>query len=196
MMKTAALPKHLCRTSALTAILLFMAVALQDCAPLQAPAPARPAKTIDLLVDASVMPPGWIIFDRHELTKDAHHLSVGNSAEVAFKIEGIAPAITRQEIHRYRNSTAAKGVYAEFIRPVGKIPPGWTYHSSVADESVFACYDYEGREPYPVCEWAARYEEYVVIVRSWLVTDQMTLQDLEKVIQAIDTQMAQQLGRR
>jgi hypothetical protein len=194
-MKTASSLKHLFRYSALTAVVLFMAVALQDCAPLQAPAPLRPSKTIDLLVDASVMPPGWTMFDRHEVAKGAHHLSVGDSAEVAFKIEGITRGRAGQEVHRYRNSTAAKGVYAEFIRPVGKIPLGWTYHSIVADESTFACYDYEGRESYPVCEWAARYEEYVVIVRSWLVTDHMTQQDLEKVIQAIDSRMAQQLGK-
>lgn len=134
------------------------------------------------------------MFDKHELTLQAHHLSVGDSATVAFQLEQVAFRPLRQEIHRYRNSFAGQGVYREFIQPIGDTPEGWTYQSAVANESEFACYDYESRTPYPVCEWAARYEEYVVIVRAWLVTDHLSLADLEKVIQAIDAQMRNQIS--
>lgn len=180
----------------LTMNLLLAAVLMQACAPLQAPAPDRPLKTIDLLIDGSVMPIGWTMTERRELAKDAHHLSVGDSAIVVFAVKELQiPRRTQQYVHRYRNSAAAKGVYAEFIRPDGSTPPSWNYRSTIADESVFACYDYEGREPYPNCEWSARYEEYIVTVYSWLVPGYMSLPDLEKVIKEIDSRMAQQLGK-
>jgi hypothetical protein len=176
--------------------LLIAAVMVQACAPLQAPAPARPLKTIDLLVDETVMPVGWTMTERREIAKNAHHLSVGDSAVAAFEVKDLQlPIRTLQYIHRYRNSAAAKGMYSEFIRPDGNAPSNWNYQSSIADESVFACYDYEGREPYPKCEWSARYEEYIVTVYSWLIPGHMSLPDLEKVIKEIDSRMAAQLGK-
>jgi hypothetical protein len=163
---------------------------------LQAPAPDRPLKTIDLLIDASVMPQGWTTADRHELRREADDLSVGDSAVVALVVkEQPQQRPTKEYVHRYRNSAAAKSVYDDLVHVVGDVPSAWTYHSIIADESRFACYDYEGREPYPVCEWAARYEEYVVIVSSWLIPDQMSLPDLEKVVRAIDSRMSRQLGK-
>lgn len=168
---------------------------LAACATWQPPAPDRPLKTIDLLIDTSVMPAEWKAIDKHEMTTESHHLSVGDSATIAFELEDIAFRRLRQEIHRYRNSAAAQGVYREFIRPIGDVPSEWTYQSAVADESAFACYDYEGRTPYPICEWSARCEEYIVIASAWLVTDHMSLSDLEKVIRAVEEQMGQQLGK-
>ena len=173
-----------------------MVILLGACATWQPPAPDRPVKTVDLLIDSSVMPAGWVMVDKHELTRGVDDLSVGDSAVAAFVVEEeLQQRPTKQYIHRYRNSAAAQGVYDDLIHVVGVAPSTWTYHSTVADESAFACYDYEGREPYPICEWAARYEEYVVTVTTWLVPDHMSLQSLEKVIQAVDSQMAQQLGK-
>jgi hypothetical protein len=174
--------------------ILLISVTVQACAPLQTPAPARPSITIDLLIDEAIMPVGWTLTERHEIAKNAHHLSVGDSAVVVFEVkDSQLPNRTEQYIHRYRNSAAAKGVYAEFIRPSGSTPSSWNYRSPLADESVFVCRG--GGELYPKCEWSARYEEYIVTVYSWLIPGYMSLPDLERVVKEIDSRMATQLGK-
>lgn len=176
---------------------IFLAAALMlTCPSCQPLAPERPFRTVELLVDLSVMPPGWKLDARRELGKGTHHLSVGDSAVVVFTAEGESPhKPTQQYVHRYRNSSAAKGVYEQFVHPAGTTPSDWTYQSPVADQTIFACYDYEGREPYPICEWSGRYEEYVVTVYSWLITGRMSLQDLEQMIRAVDARIARHLDK-
>jgi hypothetical protein len=195
-MKAASSLKHLRHYSVRVAALLFMAIALQACAAWQAPAQDRPLATIVLLVDTSVMPSGWTMVDKRRLSKEADDLSVGDSAVVVFAIKELQiPRPTKEYVHRYRNAAVAQSVYEDLIHLVGVVPPSWAYQSAIASQSSVACYDYEGREPYPVCEWAAQYEEYVVTVSTWLIPEHMSLPDVEKVIRAIDKQMARQLGR-
>jgi hypothetical protein len=142
------------------------------------------------------MPSGWMVDTRREITKASHELSVGDSAVIVFIADDdLSQKPTQEFIHRYRNSEAARGVYDDFIHPAGDAPFEWMYESPVAEESQIACYDYEGREPYPICEWAARYEEYIVEVHSWLITGRMSLQDLDNVIRAVDVRMAHYLGK-
>lgn len=181
-------------------VVVFAATALSlfSCVPEQ-PAPQRPFTTMKLLIDLPDMPPGWKVSWGPERSED--YISSQDSSVIAFVVSGVSLPFGREgalhSIYRYRSARAAKGVYEELVLPgqVGETPADWTYQSQVADQSYFACYDYEGREPYPICEWSARYEEYVVIFHSWLVPGYMSLEDMERVIRAIDARMAEYLGK-
>lgn len=178
-------------TFAATSLLLF------SCVP-KKPAPERAFTTMDLLISPSDMPTGWKIIRGPGELKD--YFSTRDSSWIAFAVSLIGPPGPDGAVHRvyrYRSANSAREVYEGLIRPgiPGKTPVSWTYRSPVADSSHFACYDYEGREPYPVCEYAARYEEYVVVFHSWLIPDYMSLQDMERVIKVIDIRMALYLGK-
>lgn len=158
-------------------------------------APERSFTTKELLIGLSEMPPGWTVSNGPTKLKD--DVSSKDASIVVFQAD--TSAIRRgamQRAYRYRSSSGAKRMYEEYIRPgqFGTTPPEWTYQSPVADQSYFACYDYEGREPLN-CEWSGRYEEYVVAFGSWIIPDRMSLQDMERVVRAIDARMAQYLGK-
>ncbi len=54
--------------------------------------------------------------------------------------------------------------------------------------------DWEERDM-SVCEWAGRYEEYIVVFWCRMVPGEMSLADMERVVRAIDERMAQYLDK-
>ena len=184
---------------------LFIALGLvatvlwSSCVPEQ-PAPERLFTTRDLLIGVSDMPPGWKV--GYGPGKGRFYISPKeDGSEISFYVSDERIPLGRrgayQGAYRYHSAKAAKGVYENLVLPgqVGKTPARWRYQSPIADQSYFACYDYEGREPYPTCEWSARYEEYVVVFSSWLIPGYMSLEDMERVVRAIDARMATYLGK-
>ncbi len=158
-------------------------------------APERSFTTKELLIGLSEMPPGWAVSNGPIKLKD--DVSSKDASVVIFQADtNIIRRGAMQRAYRYRSSSSAKLIYEEDVRPgqFGTTPPEWTYQSPVADQSYFACYDYEGREPLH-CEWSGRYEEYVVVFGSWIIPGHMSLQDMESVVRAIDARMAQYLGK-
>lgn len=168
-------------------------VLLSGCDLLEA-APERSFTTRDLLIGLSDMPPGWTVSDPPKRLKD--DVSSKDASITIFQAD--TDVIRRGASHRayrYRSRSGAGRMYEEYIRrKYGTTPPEWTYQSPVADQSYFSCYDNEGREPLN-CEWSGRYEEYVVVFGSWIIPGRMSLQDMERVVRAIDARMAQYLGK-
>jgi hypothetical protein len=153
----------------------------------------RSFTALQLLIELSDMPDGWQIESGPDTLRD--HLYGVEAAKVGFSAKADSQERTAaQRVYRYSNSARAKRVYEKMVLPaqVGETPLEWTYHSSVADQSHFACYDYEGRRP-PVCQWSGRYEEYIVIFQSYLLPEQMSLGDMEQVVSTIDARMGQYL---
>ena len=174
------------------------ALFLSACAPQSEPAPSRTFKTEELLIGLSEMPTGWKVSYGPTRTED--YISGRDASGIVFVAGTDLQPGRRDAAHRvyhYDNATKAKGVYEDLVLPgeVGKSPSEWTYRSPIVDQSRVVCYDYEGREPYPVCTWSGRYEEYIVIFRSWLIPGYMSLHDMERVVKAIDARMAQHLGK-
>jgi hypothetical protein len=175
-------------TGAAFASVLF----LLSCSLGRKPAPERPFTTIELLIGLEDMPAGWESFPPY---KPVDYLCVNDCATIDFEADTDLPRRRAYEdIFRYKSAVTARKVYKELLLPVGNMPPEWSYRSSAADEFTFVCYDYEGREP-PICEWTARYDEYIVIFRSWLIPGRMSLTNMEQVIRAIDTRMARYLNK-
>lgn len=158
-------------------------------------APKRSFTTAELLISLSEMPSGWTVSNGPTKLKD--DVSSKDASVIVFQADtDVVRRGAMQRAYRYRNSSSAKRMYEEYIRPgqFGTTPPEWTYQSPVADQSYFTCDDNQGREPLR-CEWSGRYEEYVVVFGSWIIPDRMSLQDMERVVRAIDTRMAQYLGK-
>jgi hypothetical protein len=176
------------------AITLFIVAGLflSACRFLEA-APERSFTTQELLISLSDMPPGWQVIDPPQKIKD--HLSDWDASGILFQAETDFPRrVASQRAYRYRNAWSAEGIYEDYVLSgqIGSTPPEWTYRSPLADQSDFACYDYERREPLH-CRWSSLYEEYVVIFGSWLIPDRMSLDDMEQAVRAIDARMAQYL---
>jgi hypothetical protein len=75
-------------------------------------------------------------------------------------------------------------------------PPGWNYQSLVASRSRVACGEYDMLgDPFQVCQAVAQYGEYISVFRTTLSRygDSMTFTDLESILIAIDSRMAQRL---
>lgn len=174
----------------------FAGVLLFVCASCEDSPPKRSFSTLDLLMDVSAMPSGWQEDVRRRLEEGDDYFTTDDSAWVAFIAEGENTFLaTQQSVYRYPSSSKARSIYEDsvLLEHVGNLPAEWTYQSLIADESDIDCYDYEGRVEYPICTWTARYEEYVVIVRSWLITDRISLCDLERIAEAVDLKMADYL---
>lgn len=170
------------------AVLLLLLI-LDGCASPVKRAPDRPSSTRDLLVGLPDMPSGWITDGPERGYGD---LCVGgrDCSMIAFRSIGeskSAPVI--EEIYQYEDSLEAEVVFDNQILPlqVGRTPGDWKYVSRSADESHFACYDYEGRQP-GLCKWSARYDEYVVRFTAWL--DYMSGSDIERIVKLIDLRMS------
>jgi hypothetical protein len=156
--------------------------------------PTRSFRTNELLINLSDMPSGW---------------SVGYGPGQAFDERGNDDASmvifyadtfpsgkgTSHAVYHYATITAAQNAFQDKSTWPGTVPPGWTYRSPVSDQTVFSCYDWEGREPYPDCTWVARYQEYVVVLNAWLLPNRMSIADLDRVVRVIDQRMAQYFHR-
>jgi len=170
---------------ALTAVLYII-----SCTPGQGHTPERSFTTMDLLIDVEAMPPGWRSFPAF---KPADYYCVRDCASIDFEAD--SESVRRsayQDVFRYKDAKTARRIYAEISSSPGETPSEWSYRTSAADEFRFACYDYEGQEP-PLCQWTARYQEYVVVFGSWLIPDRMAIVDMERVAQAIDLRMVTHL---
>ncbi len=158
-------------------------------------APERYFTTMELLIGLSDMPEGWQVSDGPDRAED--YISREDASGIVFIAQTSSPRQTASHrVYRYDSSAQAKRVYERLVLPTeeGESPPTWTYQSSLAEQSHFACYDYEGREP-PVCTWSGRYEEYIVVFQTWLIPDRMSLTDVERIINVIDARMALYLGK-
>lgn len=158
-------------------------------------APERSFTTMELLIGLSDMPKGWQVSDGPDRAED--YISREDASGIVFVAQTDSPRRTASHrVYRYDSSVQAKRVYERLVLPTeaGECPPTWVYQSPVAEQSHFVCYDYEGRE-LPVCTWSGRYEEYIVVFHSWLIPDWMSLNDVERVVRAIDERMAQYLEK-
>jgi hypothetical protein len=156
--------------------------------------PPRPFRTSELLVTLSDMPPGWSVgygpgraFDERA-NDDASMIILYADTYTGGKG-------TSHAVYHYATILNSKNAFQDKSTWPGSLPPGWTFRSPVADQAVFSCYDWEGREPYPNCTWVARYQEYVVVLDTWLLPDRMSLAELDRIVKSIDRRMAAYLHR-
>jgi hypothetical protein len=167
---------------------------------IEEPAPERDFEMEDLVIDVSSFPQGWYAWagpyripdsergEEESVYVQFHH------AEVPTDVVGAG-----QRVFRYANERSSgvgfAGVvrdhfHSSFMATPWAVPDDWTYHSGVADEFEFACGEIALRRQYWRCQAVGQYDEYVSFLYAELHPEYMTLDDVERLVAAVDDQMA------
>jgi hypothetical protein len=170
---------------------------------------------IDLMLDVSPFPEEW---DRCiGPTQQPEHLRPERGARELWFV-GFCPTRSERfeqgidgaehDVFRYGDTLGATTIfYVTFSRDdfsnrytisPWSVPESWAYESDTADQFRFACAEMEPFEVGRVvtkCRAVARYAEFISSFTTTLEPEYMTLQELERVLAAIDERMAQQLGK-
>jgi hypothetical protein len=191
-----------------TVILMVCVAAVSACTALSSqPVTRTPAvDTYDLMLDLSVSPSGWTACAGPEPLPKRERGET-ESLLVWFcppDFDGVGG--THQEMYKYRNELEATWAYnpefqaREFptynMTTPWAVPDEWSYQSPVADQFRFACGEQDSG-PYltTVCVAIARYDEYVSVLVTHPSRDNVTLDEVERLVMAIDERMAQHLGK-
>jgi hypothetical protein len=169
----------------------------------------QPVDMHDLMLDASVFPEDWAVCIGP--VPPPEHIG-SERGEIEFLYVGFCPQGFEQgiggaehDVFRYgRGLDVAIAYYLDFSRrefsdrytitPYA-IPQDWSYHSAVADRFRFACAELR---PFGAggsvlsCKALAQYDEYISVFGAHM--SHMTLEDMERILVAIDDKMALYLG--
>ena len=164
-----------------------------------------PVDIYDLIVDVSVFSQSWdVCVGPAPLPKrergERESLYVGLCPD---GFEGVGGSL--HEVYRYRNEVdAAILFHLEFsgrgfpkwqMMSPWTVPVEWAYESSAAERFKFACGGVDLPGLHWKCKAVAQYDEYVSVFITHLSPDNMTLEDVERILVAIDQRMALYLGR-
>jgi len=175
-----------------TRLLTFMVLLLPACGFLEPAAPERAFKATDLLIGVEDMPPGYSSYEPFS----SREFSCAECASIQFP-KAEAGSVATMDVFRYLREGAAQRMFNEIIlvAPYQYPETPWVYQSVVADRSYFGCFEWAEDESAPVCEWVGQYGEYVVVFRTLIGPDGMSLDDMENVIWAIDQRLADHLEK-
>jgi hypothetical protein len=143
-----------------------------------------------------VLPPGWTL-GKSQIETDTDFTWARWVVTANFRYKkGLHSA--GEEIHVFSNSLAARIILRPSPPSVsagkGYIPRGWTYRPPHANRFEFGCSGGDGLSQPEGCSLILRYEEYIVVFAT-PIGSHMTLDDLQRVLQAIDTEMSDYLER-
>lgn len=191
---------------------LFVCVALATlyAVPRLWPKVRRPPVAMhDLMLNASAFPQNW-----RSSGGPAHfpwrEQGERESMQAQFFPEGSDRSIygAYHRVYRYRNEVDALYIfYLDFYRgeflpwhmiTQWAVPEEWSYASPFADRLRFACGEVD-MSPFGPPRWEctalAQYDEYVSVFHTELAPEHMTLEDVERIVVAIDERMALHLGK-
>jgi len=184
--------------------LLFACVALMfSCAVIygQPKTRAQPVDIYDLMVDVSAFPQGWDVeFGPSHPPPGKHLRGEDEGLYVQFDARGF-DAGAMHVVCRYKNDLQATGSFyvdnefpkRDSVVTPWAVPEEWSYTSPVADRFKFACAELETLRRFRNCTAVAQYDEYISIFSTNVSPEYMTLEDLERVLRAIDERMTQHL---
>jgi hypothetical protein len=98
---------------------------------------------------------------------------------------GLQAAVSFFTSDEFRNRDSMVGPWA--------VPQDWSYTSLTADRFRFGCAEIEVLGRSSICHAVAQYDEYVSVFRIRVSSESMPLEDLERILRAIDERMARQL---
>ena len=146
------------------------------------------------------LPPGWTFHkvDTSNIWTDTDFTWARWAIASGFRYKKVTLETYRrdqisEEIHIFWNSFAAKVNSRPSPLSVnagkGYVPKGWVYHPPNADQFEFGCEGGDGVAQPEWCSLILRYEEYVIVL-STPIADYMTLEDLRRLLEVIDREMA------
>lgn len=159
----------------------------------------------DLLIDVSVFPRGWHVSFGPRSTPERER-GERESLYTEFSYEGLEPGVVGacHKVFRYRNELNVAAVYSPFLQDEFSnsymvtpwaVPEQWEYESPIADRFEFACGEVDILGSIWRCEAVAQYDEYISVFYTLVPPEYMTLQDLERILVAIDELMANHLEK-
>jgi len=168
------------------------------------PAPERDFEVEDLVIDVSSFPQGWYSWVGPYRIPDSER-GEEESVYVEFHHEEVATDAVGagQRVFRYANErisgTAFPGLlrhefHSSYMATPWAAPDDWAYQSGVADQFEFACGEIALRRRYWRCQALAQYDEYISFLYAELHPEYMTPGDVERLVAAVDAQMAFYLG--
>ncbi len=196
------------RISLLLGGLVLMIIGLMNCTAISTTAPHAE----DLLIDLSMLPPEWSIKGSFSVRDDLHVLRDQDAVDFA-GIEFAPPGAefgsrltAGHTVWNFGNSLYATWKFSGRFRPPesilsGEKLHGWSYHSKVADRFRLYCrvvepipeaHIYEGG--WTECTAVGQYHEFISVFVTPIGAEySMTLEELERILKAIDERMAQLL---
>jgi hypothetical protein len=157
-------------------------------------APERAFTPEDLLVDPVYLPTQWESSGVYLPAGD--DMATSESATVQYRTPGSDVQVeATNDVFRYQSVVFAESrfnnVYlakVRYLEPVAQ----WTHEVASADQEHFGCYEWADPTGL-VCQWGARYEEYIVLFRTRIVPGEMSLADMWDVVQGVDAKIASYL---
>lgn len=150
----------------------------------------------------TAFPPAWVL-DSISIQTDTDFTWASWAVTAGFWYKDgvrISPGITSagEEIHIFRSSFMARITPhpspSSLSAAEGYIPQGWNYRPLHADRFEFGCSGGDGIAQPEACGFIVRYEEYIIVF-STPIASYMTLEDLQRIIEVIDREMADYLKR-
>jgi hypothetical protein len=181
--------------------LLLAALLIVACGSLlsdnESPSPKRFFELNDLIINQSNLPPSWQLYTPFYPSGDdlvtQESLAIRFGKIVNQKKENIA----EEGIYRYPTIGIAKRKFDYWFieHPrISQTATEWQYLSLIASQSHFACETIVGGiDEY--CEWAGRYEEFIIVLGTKMIPGEMTFNDLEKMVKVVDSMMALYLSK-
>jgi len=161
------------------------------------PAPKRSFLPQDLLITQEDLPPEWTVASGPD--KAGEYAKPPNSMEITLLKSANEPLPDgkqweiRESLYIFYSVEAAKRDYLITTSFPGETNiEGWTFSSNLADEQKFSCYTYSNMD-FPVCTWAARYNEIEVQVFGWIIPKRMTLNEFQDLIRKMDEKIVLRL---
>jgi hypothetical protein len=175
----------------ITASQVIILVFLSACVWLEPTAPARSFEVSDLLIDETVLPSDYSSYEPFS----TQEYSCFECSSVQFP-KTTSNTVATLDVLRYLSAGAARRLFPEIksTAPFQYSEVPWSYQSPIASEVYFGCFEWTPPEVGPVCQWGGRYEEYIVVFRTVLGPEGMTVAEMEGVIQAIDKNVEAYLG--
>jgi len=164
------------------------------------PTESPPVDTYDLIMDVSAFPDGWEVWHGPAPIPERER-GERESLYVAFHYKGLDPTMVgaHHKVYRYRDEGKAAWMYSAFSEEEflpwhtttpWAIPDGWSYESRVADYFKFACVEEVFVTPYWTCTALSQYGQYISVFATDLSPEYMTLEDIERILLALDERMA------
>ncbi len=156
--------------------------------------PKRSFTPEDLLIDSDIMPSGWELADPTFPAGD--DLCTDESAAIRFSVTNESQSMRggTHSVYRYLSQDIAQRTFKvkclAHTRILDQVNE-WTYQSPVAEQSHFGCHNMAGNAGL-ACEWAAQYEEYIVVFGVAMSPGEVSptnIEQIEYIVKAIDERM-------
>jgi hypothetical protein len=155
--------------------------------------PLRSFDLNDLLISQEVVSSTWLSFTPFYPSGD--DLVTKESTAIRFGVidGGVKKYLAEQAVYRYVTIGTAQRVFDDRVKPrnTRALYPiqEWNYQSTIAEQTTFGC-DHKALADVTYCEWVGKYEEFIIVFSTKMITSEMSLTDMERIVKAIDGKMS------